>query len=329
MAARRQGADLQRRRLQASAFEFDHRRGSAIWQRPVVTGTADGRFAVAWEDHSGGDTHIKGRVFNSDGSSPSGVYAERICSSVRTPRTIGRAGDRGRGLRRPLPGELVTAGGRETTTVYFRAYNAANAFSANHTFPVDINAWRTRTRSAVAGLTNGNYVIVWTDAGSAGETDGSGSHIRARIFAGNGAEIAGEDEFIVNSVPTGDQSEPAVAGSERRQLCRGLGRTNEPSPNLDICFAPLPSRRHAADRLNSSLRPLPRMTARPRSPRRPLASSSPGPTPCPPMAPVRISAPSSSTTTGRTRASEFIVNATVTAGNQFEPSVATSPTAGS
>ena len=194
--------------------QFDIGSGSLL-DHPVVTGTGDGRFAVAWEDHSSSidSTQIKGRVFNSNGSSPSGVYANEFLISTDATHdaegpAIGVAPFSDAYSGRFLVSWSPVVGADED--VYFRAYNAANAFSANHT-PVDFSSGVDENQSAVAGLTNGNYVIVWTDPGSAGETDGSGSHIRARIYAGNGVAIAGEDEFIVNAVPTGDQSEPAVA----------------------------------------------------------------------------------------------------------------------
>ena len=204
--------------------------------------------------------------------------------------------------------------------VYFRAYNAANAFSANHT-PVDFNAGTDENQTAVAGLTNGNYVIVWTDAGSAGETDGSGSHIRARIYAGNGTAIAGEDEFIVNR----DAVSPAINPSLRSLLSATAplswsGRTRYFTDINMLFAASKPTAR--LDRLRQSARRFPARTKpRPRSPQRPPASSSPGPTPVSAMVRSHIRAQLFNNN-GSAASDKFIVNATVTAGSQFEPSVA-------
>ena len=93
----------------------------SLLDRPVVTGTGDGRFAVAWADHSTGpnSSQIKGRVFNSDGSSPSGVYAnEFLISTDATHDAEGPAiAAFTNACQRALPGELVTAGGRRRRRV--------------------------------------------------------------------------------------------------------------------------------------------------------------------------------------------------------------------
>ena len=61
----------------------------------------------------------------------------------------------------------------------------------------------------MVGLANSNYMVVWTDDGSAGETDGSGSHIRGKILSADGGTVL--DEFIVNSTAPNNQEDPAIA----------------------------------------------------------------------------------------------------------------------
>jgi hypothetical protein len=178
-------------------------------QRPVVTGTADGRFAVAWEDDSGGGpVDIVARVYNSDGTSPSGTYQNAFRVNTFTTRAEAE------------PAIAAAAGGRflmswtsfvvSDNDVYARAYNAAGEFSSAATSVSKTIGNESQT--AVAGLANGNYLMAWTDSGSTNHTDGSGSHIRARIFDGTGAAIGDPNGFIVNASAAFDQSEPVVAG---------------------------------------------------------------------------------------------------------------------
>ena len=90
-----------------------------------------------------------------------------------------------------------------------RAFDATGAALGND-FTVDQTAANDETESAVLGLANGNYVIVWQDEGDAdGATDGSGSHLRAAIMSGNGTVVV--PEFIVNTTTANDQRDPAIA----------------------------------------------------------------------------------------------------------------------
>ena len=127
-------------------------------QRPVVTATGDGRFAMAWEDYSAAAGQpavpdIKGLVLNADGSAASGVYAnEFLVNSLGVFNSTGPAI-----AAQPAGGRFLIsfsqfAGGDED--VHFRAYNAASAFSSDQTF-VDQSVGANEHQSAVAALTNG------------------------------------------------------------------------------------------------------------------------------------------------------------------------------
>ena len=141
--------------------------GSTDQVRPVVTGMADGRFAVAWEDHSGAAPNILARVSNSDGTSPSGAYQDAFLAAPGNP------GDFFDKLPRTNPAIGAAAGGRSLVSwtlhngdddIYARAYNAAFAFSPD-AITVDAD-FVNESQSAVAGLANGNYAVAWTDSGS-------------------------------------------------------------------------------------------------------------------------------------------------------------------
>ncbi len=63
-----------------------------------------------------------------------------------------------------------------------------------------------QTNTAAAALTNGGYVVSWTEQDTAG--DGSGYSVKAQIFSATGSKAGGE--FLVNSFHAGDQRTPQV-----------------------------------------------------------------------------------------------------------------------
>ncbi|HEY7382663.1 MAG TPA: calcium-binding protein [Beijerinckiaceae bacterium] len=170
---------------------------------PVVAALSDGRFVVAWEQHTAAfDSHdIRARIFNGNGT-PAGaefVVNTTLAGNQRAPDIAALAG-----------GGFVIAWEHFSGTnddIRARAFNAAGS-ALGAEFVVEADAVD-ETQPAIAGLSNGDYAIVWRDTGSAGEHDGSGWHIRGEVFRGNGTGVSGE--FIVNSTTAGNQAEPSIA----------------------------------------------------------------------------------------------------------------------
>jgi hypothetical protein len=151
----------------------------------------------------GGDADgsgIKARIFNSAGV-PAGM--EFLVNT-----TTANAQD-----RPDVAG--VTSGGFTITWQHFNGVDSdirARAFDTRGTplgddILVDGDGGN-ETSPAIVALAGGLHAIAWDDSGSVGETDGSGSHIRAAIFSGNGA--VGSD-FLVNTTAGGNQTAPAIA----------------------------------------------------------------------------------------------------------------------
>src|SRR5258707_8052489 len=90
--------------------------------------------------------------------------------------------------------------------IHARAFDAAGAALGNEfAVAADIDE---ETQSTVAGVSNGNYAIAWTDRTPV-PGDTSGSHIEASVFSGNGTAVA--TNFPVNSSTSdGDQVEPSI-----------------------------------------------------------------------------------------------------------------------
>jgi Ca2+-binding RTX toxin-like protein len=168
--------------------------------QPTVTALADGRFVVAWSDFTGGDNSealAKARIFNADGTAAGGEFnlSPMIATGQNLP-TLTALADGGFAASWTLDGDIRG-----------RTFDA-NGAPRGSEFIVDEGA-SLESDSAVAGLAGGNLVVVWQDDGlDASETDGSGSHIRARFVTADGTLLGGE--FIVNTTTANSQSKPAV-----------------------------------------------------------------------------------------------------------------------
>ena len=191
---------------------------------PVVTGTADGRFVVAWEDHGGGTTDILARVFNADGSfagtSAYPAYKNKFLvntdtASDQTEPAIAAAGG-GRFM------VTWTAHSGPFTSIDARSYNAAFAFSPNVIDVPDPNSSHFQGDSAIAGLANGNYVVAWRGS------DHLGSGVHAHIFDGTGTAIGANIELDAGG--DGAEFEPAVAGLSNGTFVAVWSRDNTTSP---------------------------------------------------------------------------------------------------
>ena len=175
----------------------------------VVAGLSDGRFVVAWKDVSltGGDNSgasVRARIFNVDGS-PAGdefLVNTRTESDQSDPAIAALAGG----------GFVVTWTDRFSSTdldIRGRAFDATGA-ALGSDFPIDTSGNNDETQSAVVGLANGNYAVVWQDEGTLTDND-FGTHIRGTIMSGNGSTVV--DQFIVNSENASnlrDQTQPAI-----------------------------------------------------------------------------------------------------------------------
>jgi Ca2+-binding RTX toxin-like protein len=202
----------------------DHDQGvdistGVIERAPVVTGLAGGKFAIAWEDTGqptqtdGSGSHIRAIVYTTTFQPVSVV--NNSPSFVVNSTTANNQSD-------PAIATLSNGNFIATWTHQFsgsdddvrgRVFNGNGSGAAlSNDFAISNNGAPVQeTQSAIAALPNGQYIVVWRDAGGtgAGNTDGSGSHIRGAIMSGNGAAVSGE--FIINTTANGNQGEPSVA----------------------------------------------------------------------------------------------------------------------
>jgi Ca2+-binding RTX toxin-like protein len=177
----------------------------------VVTKMADGRFVVTWTDESttGSDTSnraIRSRIFNADGSeSVSEFLVNTTTSGLQAESSIALLAD-GRII---VSWSDFSQSGGDTNGVAIRAriFNADGSPSVPE-FLVNSTILANQATSNISVLTDGRFVVTWTDTGANGG-DTSDSAVRARIFNADGSQSV--PEFLVNTTTAGLQNNSIVA----------------------------------------------------------------------------------------------------------------------
>ncbi|MGH6734574.1 MAG: calcium-binding protein [Methyloceanibacter sp.] len=215
---------------------------------PNMTALADGRFVVTWQDESAGDFDIRAQIFNADGSKSGSEFIAhtdatdfKVAPMVTalqgggfvlawqdndtfgiSARVFDAAGD-------PIGDEIaldtavdptlvaLAAGGfailwedTQDGDVRAQLYDAAGDASGPTT-TINTTVLGPQTQPAAASLTNGGFVVVWTD-GSANELGdfATGLNVRAQRYDENGFAVG--SEFVVSATTAGDQDAAAVIG---------------------------------------------------------------------------------------------------------------------
>lgn len=171
----------------------------------VVTGLADGRFAMMWQSADTADGSagcIRGRLFQADGSATgSDFVVNSTAGGAQAVPTLTSLAD-GRFMATWTSNDTGDGSG---ACVRGRIFNAAGTPQGND-FIVNSTTTSSQYLSVVSPLPNGGFVAAWysEDLG-----DGSLGCIRARLFNATGA--APGPDFIVNSVTAGGQLDPVIA----------------------------------------------------------------------------------------------------------------------
>lgn len=166
----------------------------------TIASLNDGGFVIVWQsDGQDGDARgIYGQRYNSAGVPVGGEFA------INTHTTDDQL----------MPDVTALADGGFVVTwtslgqdgsdlgVYAQRY-AADGSPDGAEFPVNTTTTDIQTSPSVAALANGGFVVTW-----AGEGDGGGLGIYARVFAANGTEAVAE--FLVNTETAGEQLDPRV-----------------------------------------------------------------------------------------------------------------------
>jgi hypothetical protein len=88
-----------------------------------------------------------------------------------------------------------------------QVFNAGGS-SLGAEFRINTTVLNSQNDPAVADLTDGRFVVVWTDSSKTGG-DISSLAVRGQIYNANGTKSGGE--FLVNTTTPGAQAEPTIA----------------------------------------------------------------------------------------------------------------------
>jgi hypothetical protein len=174
-----------------------------------ITTLANGRFVVTWTDWSasGGDAGIgvRGQVFNASGTKSSTEFLVNTTATGTQDESTVTALSDGRFV---VTWTDSNKSGGDTTgdAVRGQAFNA-NGTKSGSEFLINTTTAANQSDSSVAALSNGAFVVTWTDSSATG-SDTSGSAVRGQIFTSSGARSGGE--FLVNTTTAAAQDESSV-----------------------------------------------------------------------------------------------------------------------
>jgi hypothetical protein len=167
--------------------------------RSSVAGLSGGGFVVTWT--SVGKDGIFGRRYKANGMADGGEF--RINTNLAPGKqdpSIAALGGGGFVVTWSSIGQDNSGWG-----VYGQRYGAAGA-RAGGEFKVNTHAALDQANSSVAGLGDGGFVVTWHSFGQ----DGNFHGVYGQRYSATGAPAG--DEFLVNTVKTGNQDFPSVAG---------------------------------------------------------------------------------------------------------------------
>src|SRR4051794_40923269 len=88
-----------------------------------------------------------------------------------------------------------------------RRFAMTTPFKWGDEFLINTTTTNGQTDPAITALADGRFVAAWTDQSATGGDDW-GQAVRAQIFNADGSMSGAE--FLVNTITTGDQSDPAI-----------------------------------------------------------------------------------------------------------------------
>jgi hypothetical protein len=178
----------------------------------TIARLSNGGFVITWQDASmtlgdASGTSVKGQVFDALGNK---VGTEFLANTNTAgdqffPQVTGLSGG---GFVISWGDNGGTLGDASGTSVKAQVFdNAGNKVGTE--FLVNTNTTSNQGAEHIASLSNGNFVVTWSDAsGTLG--DASGLSIKGQIFDPAGNKVGAE--FLLNTTTAGDQSFPVVAG---------------------------------------------------------------------------------------------------------------------
>lgn len=175
--------------------------------QPSITGLADGRFAVVWEDYSGTEglssfSDIRAQVFNADGSKSGAEFLVNTTTAAPQDTPDVTALPNGNFL---VVWEDSSLDGSSADTAIRAQLFTGSGTKVGAEFVVNsfvVGGWHDTPRTAV--LADGRFVVTWQFFSIS-----EGDSIRAQVFNANGSKSGAE--FVVNTTTSGAQSQASIA----------------------------------------------------------------------------------------------------------------------
>jgi|GEM_PF-974921 len=174
----------------------------------AVTALAGGGFVVSWTDGSGNSSSIDAQVFTAGGTKVGDQFQVNTqTANAQQDSAITALANGGFVVTWEDSSHTLGEGGSDGFAVHAQIYDASGT-QVGGEFRVNSTIAGNQLDSSVTTLSNGNFVVTWSDASASGG-DTSGTAIRGQIYTAAGVAVGGE--FLVNTEPFGAQTRPAIA----------------------------------------------------------------------------------------------------------------------
>jgi len=183
----------------------------SMQQHPSVSALQDGGYVISWTDSSQtlGDssgTSIKLQRFDASGHQigTETLVNTHTINSQSEPQVAGLSNG---GYAITWLDETGAAGDMNGIDVKAQVFDSSGARSGGELLVNNVTSGR-QSETDIAALSNGNFVVTWTDFSKLGG-DSYGTSVKGQLFDTSGTKIG--DEFLANTATNGDQFEPTVA----------------------------------------------------------------------------------------------------------------------
>jgi Ca2+-binding RTX toxin-like protein len=166
-----------------------------------VAALSNGNFVAAWTDIG----NIRGQVLSASGTKTGGEFLVNTTTDRETESSV--AALTNGGFVVTWTDDSGIGGDMSGYAIHGQVFNANCAPSGgelliNTTTVVD------QSESSIAALSNGRFVVTWTDSSETGD-DRYNSAVRGQVFKANGTKSG--SEFLVNTTTDGSQYDSSVA----------------------------------------------------------------------------------------------------------------------
>ena len=177
---------------------------------PAVATLTGGGFVVVWQDssQSGGDTSslaVRGQMYTSAGATSGGEFlVNATTNGIQGTPAIAALTDGGFVVT--WADSSATGGDTSSLAIRGQKFTSAGAPSGGE-FLVNTTTAGNQILPSVAGLSDGGFIVTWTDDSQIGG-DTSLEAVRGQMYAANGAPSG--SEFLVNTTTFNPQSNSRI-----------------------------------------------------------------------------------------------------------------------